>query len=399
MDSVSQRTNLAVLDENHNEAFLTTISSETIPRTPPKANNNDRVQSSIENDSIHVARRQSRRTTLHLDTRLAETFESGSRRVSPSGTISESATSSTSNHSRHNSTVPYTPLRSARGSLSLGGTAHHSHLSRRPSLSQSNVNREAWALPLANTDTLILVPDAVTTRSPLCSAEYPETTQTQSTESQPEPRPSRRRRQRSGRYRDVRNTAILVGVLCVILVTALSLYFAMALPKVKDIPASIHIFIVATLIVLVAFVLSFSLRLHTVVKKHKAEKSQGPDIRHRHSRIHRLVEGEESLIPNSPIAVQYEADDDVERPEQESPAVIRPPPPAYGRWRGSYRMDPELLHWRRVGAAEEGEQRSSVDTAPPMYASPVRSRPETSSAQSQGEGEGATQMVEVGRAY
>ncbi|KAI5198882.1 hypothetical protein E4T38_07285 [Aureobasidium subglaciale] len=398
MELSSQSTNLAVLDENNNEAFLTTISSETTPRTPLKSNNNGRVQSNIENESIQVARRESRPTTLHLDTRIADSSESGSRRASPSGTIGESSASSTSNHSRQDSTASYTPLRSARGSLSLGGTAHHSHLSRRSSRSQSSVNREAWALPLANTDTLILVPDAVATRSPLCtqtSAECLETTQTQSTQSQPEPRPTRRRRKRSGRYREVRNTAILVGVLCVLLVTALSLYFAMALPKVKDIPASIHVFIIATLIVLVAFVLLFSFRLHKVVGKHKIEKSRGPNTRHRYSRIYRLAEGEESLIPNSPIAVQYEADDDVERAEQESPAVVRAPPPAYGRWRGSYRMDPELLHWRRVGEAE-GEQRSSVDTAPPMYASPMRSRPEASSAPSQGEG--ATEMVEVGRA-
>lgn len=112
----------------------------------------------------------------------------------------------------------------------------------------------------------------------------------------------------------------------------------------------------------------------------------------------RPTETEESLIPNSPIMVQYEADDDVERPEHESPANIRPPPPAYGRWRGSYRMDPELLHWRRVGDAEEGEQRSSVDTAPPMYASPLRlNRPE--GVRRQDEVVGATEMVEVGRAY
>ena len=172
----------------------------------------------------------------------------------------------------------------------------------------------------------------------------------------------------------------------------------MALPKVKDIPASIHVFIIGTFVLLLALIILFSYRLHKALKRHKIEKTQGLVGRHRRSRTVRPTETEESLIPNSPIMVQYEADDDVERPEHDSPAHIRPPPPAYGRWRGSYRMDPELLHWRRVGDAEDVEQRSSVDTAPPMYASPLRSnRPE--GVRRQDEVVGATEMVEVGRAY
>lgn len=106
------------------------------------------------------------------------------------------------------------------------GTAHHSVLSRRSSLSQSGISREAWALPLANTDSLILVPDAVATRSPSCArtnAEYPEMAEARTPQMGEESRPTLPRQRKSSRQRKLRNTAILVGILCVLLVTALSM--------------------------------------------------------------------------------------------------------------------------------------------------------------------------------
>lgn len=168
----------------------------------------------------------------------------------------------------------------------------------------------------------------------------------------------------------------------------------MAIPRVNDIPASVHVFIIGTFIVVAAVILLFSIRLRRAISRRKLDKSQSADARHGQSRAVRPTETEESLIPNSPIMVQYEADEDVERASQDSVTVnVRPPPPAYGRWRGSYRMEPALLHWRRVGSAEEVEQRSSVDTAPPMYASPLRL------TRSRQDGAvGGSEMVEVGRA-
>lgn len=166
----------------------------------------------------------------------------------------------------------------------------------------------------------------------------------------------------------------------------------MAIPRVNDIPASVHVFIIGTFVVVAAFILLFSIRLRRAISRQKLEKSQGDDVRHEQSRAGRPTETEESLIPNSPIMVQYEADEDVERASQDSTVHVRSPPPAYGRWRGSYRMDPALLHWRRVGSAEDSEQRSSVDTAPPIYASPLRP-----TRTRQDGAVGVTEMVEVGR--
>lgn len=166
----------------------------------------------------------------------------------------------------------------------------------------------------------------------------------------------------------------------------------MAIPRVNDIPASVHVFIIGTFVVVAAFILLFSIRLRRAISRQKLEKSQGDDARHEQSRAGRPTETEENLIPNSPIMVQYEADEDVERASQDSTVHVRSPPPAYGRWRGSYRLDPALLHWRRVGSTEDSEQRSSVNTAPPIYASPLRP------TQTRQDGAvGVAEIIEVGR--
>ncbi|MCJ1326732.1 hypothetical protein MMC10_003397 [Thelotrema lepadinum] len=59
---------------------------------------------------------------------------------------------------------------------------------------------------------------------------------------------------------------------------------------------------------------------------------------------------------------------------------LTPPPPAYGLWRGSVRVDPNLLHWQRVEsnrAAAAAQQRPRSDASvgtvrrPPSYTPPV----------------------------
>jgi hypothetical protein len=264
------------------------------------------------------------------------------------------------------------------------------------------------ALPLADTDTLILVPDAVVTRSPLCTqtnAECAEPLQDQT------PRLVPHRRRKSHRNIEIRNTSIMTGTLCILLIVALSICesltfsfsktrltqqnpdIAIAIPRVNDIPTSIHVCIIGTFLVVAAFILLFSIRLHKAISRYKYKDAA---VTTSPWRAVRPTEAEQSLIPNSPIAVQYEHDNDgdVEAASQQSPMVLRSPPPAYGRWRGSWRMDPELLHWRRVEGREgEDGQRRSGDVTPPVYASPVRS----TGVRDEGAGRG-TEMIEVGRA-
>lgn len=90
------------------------------PRTPLRHTESRDPQADAETISIQGARRESRLSTLRVDTHVSGSLQSGSRRVSPSGSTDDSPASSTSAHSRQDSTASYTPLRSARGSLSLG---------------------------------------------------------------------------------------------------------------------------------------------------------------------------------------------------------------------------------------------------------------------------------------
>jgi hypothetical protein len=78
--------------------------------------------------------------------------------------------------------------------------------------------------------------------------------------------------------------------------------------------------------------------------------------------------GPEGFQPIIPIRVHLARDEetgdvverDVERElDLEKDALPPPPPPAYGLWRSSVRVDPNLLHWQRV---EAQENRSSIMT-------------------------------------
>lgn len=225
------------------------LTDTTAPAIPPKSGNGTTVQGTRQADerqtrsSDSMQERQSRRQTLRLDTQVTGPVTPASVRFPSMEATDVSPESSSSSHSRQDSSASYTPLRSARGSLSLGvsatqpmnirslmclqGTAHHSVLSRRSSLSQSGAGREAWALPLAGTTALIVVPDAVAARSPLCAQTTAQdaggTAETRTLQEQAETQLRPRRRIRSTRDRELRNTAVLVRILCVLLVTAFSM--------------------------------------------------------------------------------------------------------------------------------------------------------------------------------
>lgn len=94
--------------------------SQVEPRTPSRSCVDGNLPANTESNPTQETRRESQMSTLRVDTRVTEPQQPVSRRASLSGTTSESPASSTSNHSRQDSTASYTPLRSARGSLSLG---------------------------------------------------------------------------------------------------------------------------------------------------------------------------------------------------------------------------------------------------------------------------------------
>ncbi|KKY18892.1 hypothetical protein UCRPC4_g04737 [Phaeomoniella chlamydospora] len=59
----------------------------------------------------------------------------------------------------------------------------------------------------------------------------------------------------------------------------------------------------------------------------------------------RLAQDEEMAVETS-VAVTEDAD----KP------TVRPPPPAYGLWRTSVRMNPNLVHWQRINPTTESPQ-------------------------------------------
>jgi hypothetical protein len=98
----------------------------------------------------------------------------------------------------------------------------------------------------------------------------------------------------------------------------------MALPNVRDIPVILHVLVMGTFIVILALILLFVFRFHKALSRHKREKTYTARNRRYTVQEAAPTETEESLIPNSPIMVQYEADDDVE-----CRIVLPCPPPMY----------------------------------------------------------------------
>ncbi|KAF2139941.1 uncharacterized protein K452DRAFT_58432 [Aplosporella prunicola CBS 121167] len=52
-------------------------------------------------------------------------------------------------------------------------------------------------------------------------------------------------------------------------------------------------------------------------------------------------------------------------PEKEAAVAVKPPPPAYGLWRESVRVDPNLMHWQAVNWSERPQDAANTATAAP----------------------------------
>ena len=81
--------------------------------------------------------------------------------------------------------------------------------------------------------------------------------------------------------------------------------------------------------------------------------------------------------PREPIRIILASDEEVGLHdehtvvEEDENIAVAPPPPAYGLWRCSVRVDPELIHWQRVeqpaGREEPPALAQSSLTRPPSY--------------------------------
>lgn len=122
--------------------------------------------------------------------------------------------------------------------------------------------------------------------------------------------------------------------------------------SVKNLNQQVHIlFVLVVVAALVFFVYSLTRLISVVIHRRRNP--------HRHRPHIPSVAGPEGFKPDVPIPVQLARDeeamwDDEKAPEEKE--SLKQPPPAYGLWRGSVRLDPNLLHWQRVEAREQQER-------------------------------------------
>ncbi|KNG51935.1 hypothetical protein DDE82_005565 [Stemphylium lycopersici] len=148
-------------------------------------------------------------------------------------------------------------------------------------------------------------------------------------------------------------------VACVIsgtfLITILSIYLAIALTN-KDLGQEIHILFIMVLLSITIFFCHSLIRLCMLMLNPPREDAVSiPNMSGADGfqpivpiRVH-LRRDEEAAIDSDDAAAALENDMDVDDPEKHMPP---PPPPAYGLWRSSVRVDPNLLHWQRVEDAQ-----------------------------------------------
>ncbi|KAH7394419.1 hypothetical protein BKA66DRAFT_438769 [Pyrenochaeta sp. MPI-SDFR-AT-0127] len=134
------------------------------------------------------------------------------------------------------------------------------------------------------------------------------------------------------------------------LATVLGTYLTIALTN-RDLGQEIHILFIMVLLTITIFFCHSLIRLCMLILNPPRESPQ-PQIP--------AMTGPDGFQPIVPIRVHLARDEeagpmdernivendmDIEDPEKNLPP---PPPPAYGLWRSSVRVDPNLLHWQRV---------------------------------------------------
>ncbi|KAK3701612.1 hypothetical protein LTR37_015363 [Vermiconidia calcicola] len=202
------------------------------------------------------------------------------------------------------------------------------------------------------------------------------------------------------------SSGCLLCVLAALLLSAVvATYLVFATASTTDITPTFHIlFILGIILATIVFA-------HTVVRLFLCSSSSRnahkviivPAPRPKHHRQHHdhprhimpAIQGEATaFIPATPIPVHMPADTEVRPDSREAlptasaeittppttnwdkdPDIVANPPPAYGRWRGSVRANPDLLHWQAVLPSPEPalpsptyeEAMLAQRTGPPSY--------------------------------
>ncbi|KAH7138414.1 hypothetical protein B0J11DRAFT_555198 [Dendryphion nanum] len=126
------------------------------------------------------------------------------------------------------------------------------------------------------------------------------------------------------------------------LITVLAIYLALALTN-RDLGQEIHVLFIMVILAITIFFCHSLIRLCMLMLHPPVETPRIPSMT-----------GPDGFRPVQPIRVHLARDEELES---------RPATPAYGLWRSSVRVDPNLLHWQRV------EERNATPPPPPHPAS------------------------------
>ncbi|KAF2677591.1 hypothetical protein K458DRAFT_319412 [Lentithecium fluviatile CBS 122367] len=131
------------------------------------------------------------------------------------------------------------------------------------------------------------------------------------------------------------------------LATVLAIYLALALSR-KDLGQEVHVLFIMIVLGTTIFFCHSLIRLCMLILHPPSEDASRPYIP--------SMTGPEGFHPVRPIQVHLARDEELSDEEDEIEGdgdnrvkeKVTLPPPAYGLWRSSVRVDPNLLHWQRV---------------------------------------------------
>ncbi|ORY15708.1 hypothetical protein BCR34DRAFT_477604 [Clohesyomyces aquaticus] len=145
------------------------------------------------------------------------------------------------------------------------------------------------------------------------------------------------------------------------LMTVLTIYLSLALTR-KSLGQEVHVLFIMVILGTTIFFCHSLIRL-CMLALHPEDESSRPRIPD--------MTGPEGFQPIRPIRVHLARDEELGLADESDPddaekeKVISHPPPAYGLWRSSVRVDPNLLHWQRADAAGVDPRASGILPGPP----------------------------------
>ncbi|KAK2879546.1 hypothetical protein FQN49_000766 [Arthroderma sp. PD_2] len=174
------------------------------------------------------------------------------------------------------------------------------------------------------------------------------------------------------RARSTRRKLIDCAISGILLASVLTTYLVLAATSSGK-KFEFHIILILAMMACTIFFCHSLIRLLMTAKRRpirRAQRTHVPNMVERYTQIDRPI----PIVVASDVemGIGTEVEDDENKPKS-----ITMPPPAYGLWRGSVKMDPNLLYWQRVDQHKlahghpqsVNEVRPSTANRPPSYIS------------------------------